>query len=592
MKTADFLVERLKAWGVSRIFGYSGDGINGVIGAIQRDGAIDFIQPRHEEMGAFMAVGYAKFSGELGVCLATGGPGATHLITGMYDAKADHTPLLAICGQAESTVRGGSYQQELNLDRMFADVAEYVQEVTRPAQLPHVVDRAIRLAIARRGPSAIVLPKDVQEEKFVEPARAHGFTRSGYGYSRPAVVPAEADLRKAAAVLNAGKKVAILIGAGAMSAGEEVIAVAETLGAGVAKALLGKSVLPDDLPFVTGSIGLLGTKPSSDLMNRCDTLLMIGTGFPWSEFLPKTGAARAVQIDVDPAMLSLRYPCDVNLHGTAKETLQLLMPMLERKADREWLREIEAGMSDWWQTLEARAMTKAHPVNPQRVVWEMSPRLPDNAIVTSDSGSCANWYARDYRVKRGQMASLSGGLASMGAAVPYAIGAKFAHPDRPVVALVGDGAMQMNNMAELITVAKYADRWPNKTLVTCVFNNQDLNEVTWEQRVMNGDPRFDASQDIPDVRYSRFAELIGLKGIYVEDPKDLGDAWDEALSAGGPVVLEVKTDPEIAPLPPHVSLKQAKQFMFSMAKDEDAGHVIRDTARQVVNAVLGRNDRD
>ena len=592
MKTADFLVERLKAWGVSRIFGYSGDGINGVIGAIQRDGAIDFIQPRHEEMGAFMAVGYAKFSGELGVCLATGGPGATHLITGMYDAKADHTPLLAICGQAESTVRGGSYQQELNLDRMFADVAEYVQEVTRPAQLPHVVDRAIRLAIARRGPSAIVLPKDVQEEKFVEPARAHGFTRSGYGYSRPAVVPAEADLRKAAAVLNAGKKVAILIGAGAMSAAEEVIAVAETLGAGVAKALLGKSVLPDDLPFVTGSIGLLGTKPSSDLMNRCDTLLMIGTGFPWSEFLPKTGAARAVQIDVDPAMLSLRYPCDVNLHGTAKETLQLLMPMLERKADREWLREIEAGMSDWWQTLEARAMTKAHPVNPQRVVWEMSPRLPDNAIVTSDSGSCANWYARDYRVKRGQMASLSGGLASMGAAVPYAIGAKFAHPDRPVVALVGDGAMQMNNMVELITVAKYADRWPDKTLVTCVFNNQDLNEVTWEQRVMNGDPRFDASQDIPDVRYSRFAELIGLKGIYVEDPKDLGDAWDEALSAGGPVVLEVKTDPEIAPLPPHVSLKQAKQFMFSMAKDEDAGHVIRDTARQVVNAVLGRNDRD
>ena len=592
MKTADFLVERLKAWGVSRIFGYSGDGINGVIGAIQRDGAIDFIQPRHEEMGAFMAVGYAKFSGELGVCLATGGPGATHLITGMYDAKADHTPLLAICGQAESTVRGGSYQQELNLDRMFADVAEYVQEVTRPAQLPHVVDRAIRLAIARRGPSAIVLPKDVQEEKFVEPARAHGFTRSGYGYSRPAVVPVEADLRKAAAVLNAGRKVAILIGAGAMSAAEEVIAVAETLGAGVAKALLGKSVLPDDLPFVTGSIGLLGTKPSSDLMNRCDTLLMIGTGFPWSEFLPKTGAARAVQIDVDPAMLSLRYPCDVNLHGTAKETLQLLMPMLERKADREWLREIEAGMSDWWQTLEARAMTKAHPVNPQRVVWEMSPRLPDNAIVTSDSGSCANWYARDYRVKRGQMASLSGGLASMGAAVPYAIGAKLAHPDRPVIALVGDGAMQMNNMAELITIAKYMDRWADKRLVTCVFNNQDLNEVTWEQRVMNGNPRFNASQDIPDIRYSRFAELVGLKGIFVEAPEDLAAAWDEALCADRPVVLEVKTDPEIAPLPPHISFKEARQFMLSMAKDEDAGHVIRDTARQVINAVLRKEDAD
>src|SRR6478672_9333577 len=411
MKTADFLVERLKAWGVKRIFGYSGDGINGVIGALQRDGGIDFIQPRHEEMGAFMAVGYAKFSGELGVCLATGGPGATHLITGLYDAKADHTPLLAICGQAESTVRGGSYQQELNLDRMFADVAEYVQEVSRPAQLPHVVDRAIRLAIARRGPSVVILPKDVQEEAFEEPKRAHGFTRSGPGYSKPIVVPTEADLLAAAEVLNTGKKIAILVGAGAKDAAAEVVAVAEALGAGVAKALLGKSVLADDLPFVTGSIGLLGTKPSSDLMNGCDTLLIIGSGFPWSEFLPKNGVARAVQIDIDPAMLSLRYPCEVNLHGSATETLRLLLPMLEKKRNDDWQRRIKGWLDDWWETLEARAMTKAHPVNPQRVVWEMSSRLPENAIVTSDSGSCANWYARDFRVKQGQMGSVSGGLA-------------------------------------------------------------------------------------------------------------------------------------------------------------------------------------
>jgi len=592
MKTADFFVERLKAWGVKRIFGYSGDGINGVIGAIQRDGTLDFIQARHEEMAAFMAVAYAKFSGELGVCLATGGPGATHLLTGLYDAKLDHMPVLAICGQAETTVRGGSYQQELNLDRAFADVSEYVQEVSRPAQLPLVTDRAIRLAIARRGPSTIVLPKDVQEEPFEEPKRAHGFTRSGPGYSRPVVVPTEADLRKAAQVLNAGSKVAILIGAGAVDAADEVIAVAEKLGAGVAKALLGKSVLPDNLPFVTGCIGLLGTKPSSDMMNGCDTLLMVGTGFPWSEFLPKTGQARAVQIDVDPAMLSLRYPCEVNLHGSAKETLALLLPLLKQQSDRGWVREIESGLKSWWETLEARAMTKAHPVNPQRVVWEMSPRLPDNAIVTSDSGSCANWYARDYRVKRGQISSLSGGLASMGAAVPYAIGAKFAHPDRPVIALVGDGAMQMNNMAELITVAKYMDRWSDKRLVTCVFNNQDLNEVTWEQRVMNGNPRYDASQDIPDVRYSKFAELIGLKGIFVDDPEDLGSAWEEALAADRPVVLEVKTDPEIAPLPPHVTLKEAKKFMFALSKDDDAGHVIADTARQVVNAVLHRDEED
>jgi pyruvate dehydrogenase (quinone) len=592
MKTADFFVDRLKSWGVKRIYGYPGDGINGMIGAIQRDGSLDFIQPRHEEMGAFMAVAHAKFTGELGVCLATGGPGATHLITGLYDAKLDHMPVLAICGQAESTVRGGSYQQELNLDRMFADVAEYVQEVSHPAQLPHVVDRAVRLALARRGPSVIVIPKDVQEQVFEAPKRAHGFTRSGPGYSRPTLVPAEADLRKAADVLNAGEKVAILIGAGAISAADEVIEVAEKLGAGVAKALLGKTALPDDLPFVTGSIGLLGTRPSSDMMNACDTLLIVGSGFPWSEFLPKSGAARAVQIDVDPAMLSLRYPCEVNLHGTAKETLQLLLPMLEEKRDRGWRGEIESWLKEWWQTLEARAMTRAHPVNPQRVVWEMSPRLPADAIVTSDSGSCANWYARDFRVKRGQMGSVSGGLASMGAAVPYAIGAKFAHPDRPVIALVGDGAMQMNNMAELITVAKYVDRWPDKRFVTCVFNNEDLNEVTWEQRVMNGNPRFDASQDIPDVRYSKFAELIGLKGIFIDDPKDLAGAWEEALSADRPVVLEVKTDPEIAPLPPHISFKEAKGFMMSMARDDDAGHVIRDTARQVINKVLHRADAD
>ena len=591
MKTADFFVDRLKAWGVRRIYGYSGDGINGVIGALQRDGGIDFIQPRHEEMGAFMAVAHAKFTGELGVCLATGGPGATHLITGLYDARADHMPVLAICGQAETTVRGASYQQELNLDRMFADVTAFVQEVSHPAQLAHVVDRAIRLAIARRAPSVIILPKDVQEQTYEAPKRAHGFTRSGPGYSRPVMTPPGDELHRAADVLNAGEKVAILVGAGALGAADEVIAVADSLGAGVAKALLGKCALADDLPFVTGCIGLLGTKPSSDLMTGCDTLLMIGTGFPWSEFLPETGAARAVQIDIDPAMLSLRYPCEVNLHGDAAETLRLLLPMLKRKSDK-WRETVEGWMKDWWQTLEARAVTKAHPVNPQRVVWEMSPRLPDDAIVTSDSGSCANWYARDYRVKRGQMCSLSGGLASMGAAVPYAIGAKFAYSDRPVIALVGDGAMQMNNMAELITVAKYRGRWADQRLVTCVFNNEDLNEVTWEQRVMNGNPRYDASQDIPDVRYSAFAEQIGLKGLFVDDPDDLGAAWDQALAADRPVVLEVKTDPEIAPLPPHISLKEAKAFMFSMAKDEDAGHVIADTARQVVNAVLGKEKAD
>src|SRR3954454_1141765 len=381
---SDFIVERLKSWGVRRIYGYSGDGINGMIGAIQRDGGIEFIQVRHEEMAAFMAAAHAKFTGEIGVCLSTGGPGATHLLTGLYDAKLDHVPVLAIAGQAEATVRGASYQQELNLDRIFMDVADYVYEAEAPAQVRHLIDRGIRTAVARNGVAVLIFPKDIQKEAYEEPAMAHGFTRSGPGYARPKVVPYDADLARAAEVLNAGSKVAILIGAGAAGAAAEVMETSEVLGAGGAKALLGKTALPDDLPFVTGAIGLLGTKPSSDMMRGCDTLLMIGTGFPWAEFLPPDGQARAVQIDIDAGMLSLRYPAEVNLHGDAAETLRALLPLLERKADRTWREQIETNVREWWEVLEARAMTPADPVNPQRVVWEMSSRLPANAIVTSD----------------------------------------------------------------------------------------------------------------------------------------------------------------------------------------------------------------
>ena len=590
--TSDFFVDRLKAWGVTRIYGYSGDGINGVLGALQRADnkgeGIEFIQVRHEEMAAFMATAHAKFTGEIGVCLATGGPGATHLLTGLYDAKLDHVPVFAIAGQAETTARGASYQQELNLDRIFADVADYVQEATAPAQVRHVTDRSIRIALAGNGVGVVVLPKDVQDEPYEEPGVRHGFTRSGVGYSRPLIVPQPAELASAAEVLNAGDKVAILIGAGAREGADEVVRIADLLGAGVAKALLGKDVLPDDLPFVTGAIGLLGTKPSWDLMQGADTLLMIGTGFPWAEFLPADGKVRAVQIDVDAGMLGLRYPTEVNLHGGAKETLAALIPLIHAKADRSWRDGIEAGVADWWQTLEARAMAEAKPVNPQRVVWEMSPRLPADAIVTSDSGSCCNWFARDFKVKQGQRCSLSGGLASMGAAVPYAIAAKFAYPERPVVALVGDGAMQMNNLAEMITVQKYWQRWADPRFVVCVFNNEDLNEVTWEQRVMEGNPRFPTTQDLPDVPYARFAELIGLKGIFVDRPQDLGAAWEAALTADRPVILEVKTDPDVAPLPPHLTLAQAKAFMASMAKgDRGAGRVLADTARQLFREVTG-----
>ncbi|GLR10947.1 thiamine pyrophosphate-requiring protein [Mixta theicola] len=591
MKTSDFFVERLKAWGVTRIYGYPGDGINGVLGAIQRankaGAGIEFIQVRHEEMAAFMASGHAKFTGELGVCLSTGGPGATHLLTGLYDAKLDHAPVLAISGQAETTSRASNYQQELNLDRVFSDVANFVQEAAAPAQVRHLVDRGVRIAKAQNGVAVLILPKDLQDEPWQAPQHIHGFTHSGPGYQRPKVVPYDEDLQRAAEILNAGKKVAILIGSGARGAAVEVVQAASLLGAGVAKALLGKDVLPDDAPFVTGSIGLLGTKPSSEMMKNCDTLLMIGSGFPWTEFLPEEGQARAVQIDIDPAMLGLRYPCEVNLHGDAAETLRALLPLLTHKEDRSWQENIARQVQEWWQVMEERAMAPANPVNPQRVVWEMSPLLPEDAIVTSDSGSCANWFARDYRVKQGQRATLSGGLACMGAAVPYAIAAKFAFPHKPVVALVGDGAMQMNNLAELITIQKYWQGWGDGRLIVCVFNNQDLNQVTWEQRVMEGNPRFEASQSIPNVHYAAFAEMLGLKGIFVDDPEKLSAAWQEALSSDRPVVLEVKTDPEVAPLPPHINLKQAKAFMSSMLKgDRGAAQVIGDTASQLLNEVL------
>jgi pyruvate dehydrogenase (quinone) len=585
----DFLVHRLHAWGVRKIFGYPGDGINGVFGALQRaDGAIEFIQARHEEMAAFMASAYAKFTGELGVCIATSGPGASHLVTGLYDARLDHMPVLAITGLQARTAIGGHYQQEIDLPSLLKDVAgAFVVQASAPAQVRHLVDRAIRTALGERRVTAIILPNDLQDMPFEEPSRKHGTVHSGVGFSRPKTVPYETDLQRAAEVLNAGKKVAILVGAGALNASDEVTAVADRLQAGAAKALLGKAVLPDDLPWVTGPIGLLGTKPSYEMMTECDTLLMVGSGFPYSEFLPKEGQARGIQIDIAPDMLSLRYPMEVNLVGDAAETLRVLLPLLKTKGDAKWRYRIAKNMQDWWKTLEARAMQPANPVNPQRVTWELSPRLPDRVILTCDSGSCANWFARDLKIRRGMMASLSGGLASMGAAVPYAIAAKFAHPDRPVIALVGDGAMQMNNMAELITVAKYCRSWADHRWIVCVFNNEDLNQVTWEQRVMEGDPKFNASQQIPNVPYHRFAELIGLKGIYVDRADSVGSAWNEALEADRPVVLEVKTDPEVPPLPPHITLEQAKHLTSALIKgDFHEGSVIKETAKQVLASII------
>ncbi|MDN7610159.1 thiamine pyrophosphate-requiring protein [Burkholderia multivorans] len=592
---ADFIVERLYDWGVRRVYGYPGDGINGFFGALNRaEGKIEFVQARHEEMAAFMASAHAKFTGELGVCVATSGPGAAHLVTGLYDARLDHMPVLAIVGQQARAALGGHYQQEVDLPALFKDVAgAFVQLATVPGQVRHLVDRAVRTALGARAVTALVLPNDLQELDYAAPKRAHGTVHSGIGYTRPKVVPYADDLQRAADVLNAGSKVAMLVGAGALNATDEVIAVADRLGAGAAKALLGKAALPDDLPWITGSIGLLGTKPSYSLMSECDTLLMVGSGFPYSEFLPKEGQARGVQIDLKADMLSLRFPMEVNLVGDSAETLRALLPLLNARHDTAWRDRIAQWNDEWRDTLAARAAASASPgrgVNPQRAFTELSPRLPDDVILTSDSGSCANWYARDLMMRRGMMGSLSGGLASMGAAVPYAIAAKFAHPVRPVIALVGDGAMQMNNMAELITVSKYWRTWADPRWICMVLNNEDLNQVTWEQRVMEGDPKFDASQQIPNVPYSRFATLLGLKGIYVDDPAQLGAAWDEALASDRPVVLEVKSDPEVPPLPPHVTLQQAKHFAETLLKGDSREHnVIVETARQVLSAVLPGN---
>jgi pyruvate dehydrogenase (quinone) len=587
---SDFLLQRLSDWGVRRIYGYPGDGINGILGALDRaSDRLTFVQARHEELAAFMACAHAKFTGEVGVCLATSGPGAIHLLNGLYDAKLDHQPVLAIVGQQARAAIGGSYQQEVDLISLFKDVAhEYVHMASTPEQMRHLVDRAMRIAKVERTVTCVIIPNDVQELDAVEdPPRKHGTIHSGIGLSLPRVVPRDEDLHRAAEVLNAGKQVAMLVGAGALQATDEVIEVAQTLGAGVAKALLGKAALPDDLPFVTGAIGLLGTRPSWNLMQGCDTLLMVGSSFPYSEFLPEPGQARGIQIDIDGRMLSIRYPMEVNLIGDSAPTLRALLPLLEQKTDRSWQREIEADVADWWKVLEARAMQDADPVNPQRVFWELSPKLPDDCILTVDSGSAANWYARDIRMQRGMMASLSGTLATMGPAVPYAIAAKFCHPSRLAVAMAGDGAMQMNGLAELITIAKYWEEWSNPRLVVLVLNNRDLNQVTWEQRALAGDPKFPASQEVPDFPYARFAESIGLLGVRVDRPDQIGEAWDRVLGADRPAVLEVVTDPNVPPLPPHITWEQAKSFASSVLKgDSEALGFIRQTVKDAASSIV------
>jgi pyruvate dehydrogenase (quinone) len=585
-----FILKRLRAWGVSRVFAYPGDGSNGLDLAFKHVPELEFVQTRHEEIGAFAATAHAKLTGEVGVCLATSGPGAVHLLNGLYDAKLDHAPVVAIVGQQARMSLGASYQQEVDLQTLYKDVAhEFVQTCVDPRQAAQLVDRAIRIALSQRTVTAIVVPNDVQEMPYEEPPRAHGAVHSSPGWSPPLVVPREDDLRRAADVLNAGSKVAMLVGRGAAGATDEVIAVADLLGAGVAKALNGRAAVPDDVPYVTGSIGLLGTKPSDDMMQGCDTLLMVGTSFPYSEWLPEVGRARAVQIDIDARNLSMRYPTEVALTGDAAATLAALRPLLQRKDDRSWQDDIAANVERWWDILDERAHEGADPVNPQLVFHELSQRLPDRAIVLADSGSATNWWARHLRLRRGMDAALSGTLATMGPAVPYALAAKLAYPDRPVIACLGDGAMQMIGINALIDLAKYRDRFRGPCAI-CVLNNRDLNQVTWEQRVMQGDAKLAASQDLPDFPYARYAELIGLTGVRVERPEDVGAAWDRVLAADGPALLEVVTDPDVPPLPPHIRLEQAKGMAKAIYRgDPDRGGMIREALKGKLAELVTRS---
>jgi pyruvate dehydrogenase (quinone) len=566
------LLHRLTEWGVDRVFGYPGDGVNGLIAELGRVQRPRFVQSRHEEMSAFSAVGYAKFGGGLGVCLATSGPGGVHLLNGLYDAKLDHVPVLAIVGQTARSAMGGSYQQEIDLHSLFQDVASYVQTAMVPEQFPNVLDRAIRTALADRCPAVVIIPADLQEADYSPPAHAFKQVPSSRpGLAAPVVTAPDEEIARAAEVVDAGERVAVLVGQGACGAAAEVVELAETTRAGVAKALLGKDVLPDDLPFVTGSIGLLGTRPSWELMRDCDTLLIIGSNMPYSQYLPEFGK-RAVQIDIDARMIGMRYPTEVNLVGDAAATLRRLLERVRSKRghrpSERWRDTVEKGVRRWWEVMERQARVPADPVNPMLIFHELSERLPEDAIVAADSGSAANWYARQVRVRGRVRGSLSGTLATMGCAVPYAIGAKFAHPDRPAIALAGDGAMQMNGLAELLTIRRYAAEWDDPRLVVCVLHNNDLNQVTWELRAMGGSPKTPFSQDLPDVSYAAFAESVGLTGITVDDPADMGPAWDRALSASGPVVLDVHCDPDIPPIPPYVELDQLTDTAKALASGD------------------------
>lgn len=570
---ADLIVERLTTWGVTRVFGYSGDGINGFMGALRRaEGRVEFVQARHEETAAFMAVGHAKYTGGVGVVTSTQGPGAVHLLNGLYDAKLDGVPVVAIVGQQSRTVLGSAYMQEIELTVLFKDVAaQFVQQVSAPEQLPMVLDRAFRTAKATSSPCVVILPHDIQSAPAPRLEQEHGVVVTAPSWSTSAKSPRGEDLDAAAALLNNAQRVALLVGQGARHAAAEVVAVAEQLGAGIATSLLGKPHVDETLPFAVGTMGHLGTTASAHLLGNCDALLIVGSNDPWTEFYPPPGAARAVQIDIDERKIGNRYPVEVGLAGDAATALKALGSRLGQRPRGQWRADIEQEVTRWRALAKERAAVPATPVNPERVVRELNGRLPANAQVSIDVGSCVYWYARQLILPPDVPAHLSGTLASMGCSIPYGIAAKLAHPDRPLMALSGDGAMQMAGIAELVTVAHRWRQWQDPRFVVCVFNNRELTEVTWEQRESEGEPRFRDSQELPDFPFAGYAELLGLTGIRVDNPGLLGDAWERAFAADRPVVIEVLTDPEVPLLPPFPAGREKADSMRKALAEEEGG---------------------
>jgi pyruvate dehydrogenase (quinone) len=583
---ADGLVARLRDWGVRRVFGYAGDGIDPILAALHRaQDDIELVTARHEEMAAFMATGHAKYSGGLGVCLATQGPGAIHLLNGLYDAKLDRKPVVAIVGQVVATALGSGYLQEVDLQTLFKDVCgQYVQTVTAPEQLPLVIDNAIRTALATSSPTCVIVTHDVQRADLPEDQpQTHGVVHSAAVVGRPRVLPQETDLARAAEVLAAGERVAMLVGQGAASAVDEVLAVADRLGAGITTSLLGKPLLDESLPHHCGVMGHLGTTASADLMAGCDTLLIVGSNDPWTEFYPAPGQARTVQVDVSARNIGAKYPVEVGLAGDSAETLRALLALLPEaggQARTGWREQVEDAVRTWRRIADERAHQPADPLNPQLVLHELSAQLPADAQVSVDVGSVVYWYARFLRLPPGVPAHLSSTLASMGSAMPYGIAAKLLHPDRPLVALAGDGAMQMNGLSELITVAARWRDWADPRFVVLVLNNGDLAEVSWEQREMEGDPRFPTSQRVPSFPYAGYAELLGLRGIRVDDPSDVAQAWADALAADRPCVVEAVVDRRTPLLPPRRTSDTVEQMRQGLDQEPDGAPAAEQLDRQ------------